>query len=87
MTAVRMLWGQRVVTYDGEYAPELLLAWDEYTLDDNWDGWVEARDASIAELGSELAAHREIIVEVDDDAIDALFAVPTVTARMSAGNE
>ena len=35
MIKIKMLWGQRVCQYPGQYAPELLLAVDENCDDDN----------------------------------------------------
>lgn len=75
-----MLWGQRKVNYPGEYAPELMVAWDEYCLDANWEGYEEEKAKVIAEWGTELLMARELILEVPDDAIDALFETPTVAA-------
>lgn len=82
MTDVRILWGQRKESYPGEYGPEVMLAWDEYCLDDNWDGW-EAEKARVIETwGDDLHAAREMVVSVPDDAIDALFIAPTISVAV-----
>jgi hypothetical protein len=87
MTDVRILWGQRKVNYPGEYAPELMIAWDEYCLDSNWDGWEEDKARAIREWGDDLVESREMVVTISDDAIDALFAVPVVTATVADNRE
>lgn len=79
---VRLLFGQRKEQYPGEYAPELMEAWDEYTLDDNWEGWEEAKAAAIASWGDDLVAAREIVINIADDAIDSVFLTPTIEAEI-----
>lgn len=76
---IHLIVGQRVETYDGEYAPEVLDAWDENTLDENRDGFREAFAKHEGDKG--LAMVRELIVDVMDADIERLFKVPVVKAK------
>lgn len=75
---IRLIVGQYKESYPGEYMPNVLDAWDEYTLDENhegfeeklrkYEGWVESGD---------IEAVRLLDVEIPDDAVLDLFKVPT----------
>lgn len=61
---------------------ECLDAWDEDTVEANSDGY----DARVAEYKAKAAAHgdefRVIVLDIDDNDIDAAFDVPTARARV-----
>jgi hypothetical protein len=79
---VRILLGQRKVSYPGEYAPEVMTAWDEYCLADNWGGWEFEKANRIAEWGDDIDSSVEIVVELDDDDIDKAFETAKVRATI-----
>jgi len=80
---IHTLWAQRSEDYDGEYAPELLVAWDEHCMDSNGEGYDEEVEKAVERNGGlgpgkGLSAVREIIIEVPDEAIDKAFAIPQI---------
>ncbi len=73
---IKTLWGWR----KSEDTPELMQAWDEYTVD-NWpEGWTEACEKARASWGDDLYSHREIDLVVNLDSILQAFAPPKVPA-------
>jgi hypothetical protein len=72
--------GQRVCRYPGEFAPEVLDCWDENTFYENPRGY-EDRFKSFSET-KDFTSVRELIVNVDQAAVDALFEVPEVDATI-----
>lgn len=76
---IRMIIGQYPESYPGEYMPNVLDAWDEYVLEDNYEGFEEKlqKYKSWVQEG-ELEAVRVLDVEISDDAVLDLFKVPTV---------
>lgn len=50
------LWGTR----KGEADPELMVAWDEYSVDGNRQGFAEDCERAIKSWGDDLATHRYI---------------------------
>jgi hypothetical protein len=79
---IRMLWGKRPEAYPGEYAPELMLAWDEYCLDDNEAGYQEAKAAAIKSWGSDFVQGQEIVISIPDDALNRAFEFPRIVAAV-----
>lgn len=82
------LWAQRTEHHPGEYAPELLVAWDEYCMDENGEGYDEEVKAAIERNGGlgpgkGLAAVREITIEVPDGAIEKAFATPVIEGTIA----
>jgi hypothetical protein len=49
--------------------PELLVAWDEYSVDENGAGWEDAKAEATAEIGDELLTHAVIKIDVDEVSI------------------
>jgi hypothetical protein len=72
---IRTLWGQRANSYPGETLPELMVAWGEYEVEDNFDGYVDAKNAEIKAWGTDLVEHHELFIEVE-----RLFTIPAVRA-------
>ena len=64
-----ILFGQRKEHYEGEYAPEALLVWDEYARDYNPEDFDEALEKAKAEQGDGMQAFKVIDIEVDQDKI------------------
>jgi len=52
---------------DEHSGPELLVAWDEYTVDQNPEGYQKECDKELKDLGVEWASHRYIAIDVSDD--------------------
>jgi len=63
-------------------APELMVAWDEYGVENNNDGYEAAKAKEIALWGDELVASREIRVLVDINDIDAAFRISTIKGEV-----
>lgn len=70
---LHILFGQRKQRYDGEYGPEVLDCWDEYSINENPDGYETAMAGAMAAQASEMSAMRVIVVEVDGDKIERLL--------------
>ena len=68
---VAMLWILRK-GYEGG-APELLAAWDGYSIEENFEGWQKVCDDALKAVGDEVAAKRFINFHVNDSAILDLF--------------
>lgn len=69
-----VLFGQRKESYSGEYAPEALLCWDEFCVEENPDGFEEACAAAKKEAQkNEIVRTRLIEIKVDGDKIDKLL--------------
>jgi hypothetical protein len=76
---IRLIIGQYPQRYPGQYMPNVLDAWDEYTLEDNWEGYEEKLNQykSWVEKG-ELEGVREMVIRVPTDTVLALFDPPPV---------
>jgi hypothetical protein len=82
---IRCLFGQRRGTYEGQYAPELLAAIDEWGDEDNPDYLNDAESkAREQERGGEFSLVKRIIVTVDDEAFDRAFSpeIPKVAGEI-----
>ena len=55
-------------------------AWDEGTLEENYDGFKESLDKAVSEYGAECV--RQQIVRVPWGRIDDLFTVPTTDCKV-----
>lgn len=78
---IRTLWGVRK-GFTAEYA-ELMVAWDEASVD-NWEeGFEEACAKEIASWADDLQESRYITITVDREAIEAAFSEATVAGRVS----
>lgn len=69
LITVKTLWGWR----KSEDSPELMEAWDAFSVDGYQDGWEEACQKAIASWGDDLYAHRYIDIEVDADQVMQTF--------------
>lgn len=61
------------ITRKGADTPELIEAWDEYTIDGYPEGFDEACDKALASIGSDLVQWRIIDIEVPYNAVEAAF--------------
>lgn len=70
---LHVIFGQRVCSYEGEYAPEVLDCWDGYTVDENPEGFDQAvQKARSRTFGDapEFSSVAVIDVTIDGDAVD-----------------
>ncbi|MBN9214718.1 MAG: hypothetical protein J0J04_07880 [Microbacterium sp.] len=74
------VWGERR-GYVGE-APELMVAWDECSVDENPNGFEGACAEEAASWGDDLVQQRRIILEVPAHLIRGAFAAPVVAATV-----
>ena len=70
---IHVLFGQRKEGYEGQYGPEVLAACDEFTVDENPEGWEETEDRALADNMNEMMAMKVIDIEVDGDCIRKLL--------------
>lgn len=49
--------------------PELLVAWDEYSIDNNNEGFTEECDKALKAVGDDILNKAYVTVNVDEDAI------------------
>lgn len=76
---IETLWATRKSVDGGYHPPELLVAWDEFSVDANQEGWFEACTAALASLGGDLDQHRYVTLSLGDDVLEDTFFA-TVTA-------
>lgn len=75
---IHTLWGMRK-GFEDEF-PELMVAWDEYAVDNHPEGFAAEKQEAIDSWEDDLAAQRDIVLEVSLDQIDGAFKAPTVAA-------
>lgn len=61
-----------------DVAPELLVAWDEYSIEENWDGWASACHDALKACGDEVLDKRFINLSVQQSQIEAIFMRGTI---------
>lgn len=86
MTAtLRTLWFWR----KGEDGPELLTAWDEWSVDGNFEGWVEDCERHFETVASDDSGYgpREIIFKFDFSKIEEAFWPSEIEAEVLAPKE
>jgi len=69
---LRCLFGQMRESYEEEHAPELLLAWDEYCVDTNPEGFEDECKRVMSAL-TDYVAYKVIDIEVDGRQIRKLL--------------
>jgi len=67
--------------YGAESPPELLVAWDEWCMDANYEGYCQEVAGVVAKYPT--ATYREIELEVDESAVLAAFETSKLKARVS----
>lgn len=70
------LWGERK-GYEGE-TPELMVAWDENSIDQNGEGFEKECEQAIASWGNDLVQWRTIVVTIPEAPIFAAFDVTEI---------
>lgn len=81
---LHVLFIQRKESYPGQYAPEARIVWDEYSRDENPEGFDEAVEKDLAEVGrSSIIGHKVIAVEVPQDEIRSkILDTPVVEGQI-----
>lgn len=75
--------GIRKENYPGEYGPEVIAARDEFTIDENPEGWLAEVDQARATFSSEMQAMGVFDIVVDDEAIrKRLLSTPTLKGTL-----
>jgi len=67
------------------YGIELMVAWDEYCIDENSEGFEEDCKKAKASWGSDLETTRLVDIEVDEDDLRSLFFPNKMSGKLSAG--
>jgi hypothetical protein len=71
---VHLLIAHHNESYPGQHAPNVMIACDEYTMDDNPTWWTENVAKEKTSIGEANATFAEIVITIDDDAmLDALY--------------
>lgn len=70
---LHILFIQRKEEYEGQFAPEALVVWDENCIDENPEGFEKACAEAIKDVGSDLWASKVIRINVSGDKIRKLL--------------
>ena len=65
---------------DPDVVPECILCWDEYAIEENYDGWQQAVEAALQSIGSDLDSYRLFSVSVPLKPIAHSFHMQNVKA-------
>lgn len=81
---LHILFGLRKEHYAEKYGPEILLAWDEFSHDENFEGWTKELTEKCAFYASEMQAMRVIVLDVSQKQIrELLVGTPVVKATIA----
>ncbi len=78
---VKCLFATRKGNEDG--LPELLMAWDEWTVENNEPGFRLACEDAMRMMGDELDSHRYVHITLADNAVEKLFETATIAGTAS----
>jgi hypothetical protein len=80
---ISILFGVRNERYEGENAPEALLVWDEFSIEENPSGFDSAVKTIVEGSKEEFQATRVIQLDVNQNVIRALvLSKPTLKAKV-----
>ena len=82
---VRMLWIRRKGMTDT--SPELIEAWDEYSIDENPEGAQESFREALDKVGNDLDEFRYITLDIPIDAIEDAFKDTTIVMSYKKNKE
>lgn len=83
MMKLHILFGHRHELYVGEHAPEPLLCWSEFEVEENPDGFEAAVKETLTARSKDFAATRLFAVHVDDDlVVRALHETPVLRSKV-----
>lgn len=81
---LHVLFGQREEAYEGQYAPEALVCWDEFGIEENPEGFENDCDTYLEEHGDKFVTTKVIQIEVDGDEITRLLTdTPTIEGTIA----
>jgi len=70
---LRVLFMQRTERYEGQHAPEAVLCWDEYSIDENPEGFNEALEKAKKPFSKdEVAGFALVRISIDGDKVRAM---------------
>lgn len=75
---VTLVIAQYTQRYAGEYAPNVVDAWDEYVIADNNEGFNESLAKHEARVGKDYEWVRTLVVTIPQDVVFSLADPPTV---------
>lgn len=85
MMTLKCLFIQRKEMYEGELAPELLAAVDEFTYDQNPEDHEAYFKEQLDEVKDEIVSHRIIEIEIDQDKVRRLLLnTPIITGEITS---
>ncbi len=58
------------IVRDKKCGPELLVAWDEFSVDDNFEGWEEDCQKALASLQGEYTNQAYVDIQVQDSDLE-----------------
>jgi hypothetical protein len=71
------------ITRKGEdRLPELVEAWDEGSIDENYEGWVEACKKALAAIGDDLVEQRVLDINIPYGKLLDAFNAPVVEGEV-----
>jgi len=68
---VHTLWITR--KSDREFNPELVNAWDEYSVEGNYEGWQKSCKDALSKVGDDLSDSRVAVLNVEDISLGRIF--------------
>ena len=79
---VKSLWFWR----KNEDSPEMIQAWDEFSVDDNFDGWQDACRKALDSVRPDMSdlGYRYVDISVDLDKISEMFWANEIKGSVSA---
>lgn len=87
MREIVSLWATRKSIDAGFHPPELLLAWDEWSIDENAEQWFGDCQKALKAMGDDLDQYRYITIKVSDSVFDrAFFATVSTDAKAEESN-
>ncbi len=80
---LHILFIQRKEEYPEQFAPEALVVWDEYCVEENPEGFEAACAEAIKSVGDDLLAHKVVRFRVSQPKIrELLLETPVIEAKL-----
>jgi hypothetical protein len=80
---IRCMFGMRIDCT----MPELMVAWDEHSIDDNPAGFDEDMEKAKKSWGEDLISHRQISINIDENELAAMFEEQSISGELSKEEE
>lgn len=87
MYRIRLIVVQYAQHYEGQLMPNVVDAWDEYSLEENGEGYEKSLAAQQARVGTDYEWVRELDVTVPANVVENLAFVPNVAGTIKAVDE